>query len=169
MEQVLRHPYLESMQCDDDEPVSPGISKKAFEFELGFCTPNKLREEIIKEMLFYDNSLDNYDSSCPQARRRGGSVGSSSVGELDSSYISRSLDDSSALASGGVGGGAGAKGRAGPAAGRGQGPTSPRADREVRPEAAAGAAAKAGTRTRVRRPRESSWTAAGERGGGEGS
>jgi len=82
------------MQCDEDEPSYEGdIPKHAFEFELGFCTPNKLREEIISEILCYDNEFDDYAPTKRKTRNRSvvsltGSV-NSSLGELNASYISR--------------------------------------------------------------------------------
>jgi len=81
VQQLLKHPYLAGMQCDEDEPVSRGIPRKAFEFEQGFCTPNMLREEIIAEMLCYDNEYDSYH------RPRGGGY----MGEQNSNNSSRSL------------------------------------------------------------------------------
>jgi len=71
--QLLRHPYLESLQCDSDEPEGGRLPKRAFQFEHAGATPNRLREEILEEMLWYNN--ENLDYLAGGGGGGGGGVG----------------------------------------------------------------------------------------------
>ena len=53
IDEALRHPYLESLHCPDDEPVDRAVSKFDFEFEKQLLTMRDLKDLIYEEILLY--------------------------------------------------------------------------------------------------------------------
>eukprot|EP00753_Platysulcus_tardus_P017211 PLAT6326.1.p1 GENE.PLAT6326.1~~PLAT6326.1.p1 ORF type:complete len:397 (+),score=202.56 PLAT6326.1:27-1193(+) len=71
VEEALAHPYMESLHCEEDEPVAP--SRFSFEFEKEELTKERLQQLMYDEMLSFHPELEEDaagatgDSSAPAA------------------------------------------------------------------------------------------------------
>jgi serine/threonine protein kinase len=62
IEEAIEHPYLEKLQCPEDEPTREPLDTSDFEFERRKITSAALREEIFRETLhYYPGLLEEFD------------------------------------------------------------------------------------------------------------
>lgn len=53
VEQALKHPYLKSLHCPEDEPIGEPVSPFDFDFELYSLKIGEYRELIYNEIQLY--------------------------------------------------------------------------------------------------------------------
>lgn len=62
VEDALKHPYLEDLHCEDDEPQTEPVSAFDFDFEIYDLEKEQYKDLIYEEIMLYhsDENLKEY-------------------------------------------------------------------------------------------------------------